>query len=85
MVRNHGEGHLRVESGCCRLFRIVSQECLKCESGSFQPGEGPSRGPLRDYAPSDGPSCQALVTSSIQHTSSIQSGLSYLFRIYIEP
>ena len=37
-VRNHGEG-----------------PCLKCESGSsrFQPGEGPSRGPLRDYEPSD--------------------------------
>ena len=30
--------------------------CLKCESGSsrFQPGEGPSRGLLRDYEPSDG-------------------------------
>ena len=29
---------------------------LKCESGSsrFQPGEGPSRGLLRDYEPSDG-------------------------------
>ena len=29
----------------------------KCESGSchFQPGEGPSRGLLRDYEPSDGP------------------------------
>ena len=28
----------------------------KCESGSscFQPGEGPSRGLLRDYEPSDG-------------------------------
>ena len=27
--------------------------CLKCESGSsrFQPGEGPSRGLLRDYEP----------------------------------
>ena len=32
---------------------IVSQ--IKCESGSsrFQPGEGPSRGLLRDYEPSD--------------------------------
>ena len=31
--------------------------CLKCESGSrrFQPGEGPSRGLLRDYETSDGP------------------------------
>ena len=31
-------------------------KCLKCESGSsrFQPGEGPSRGLLRDYEPSDG-------------------------------
>ena len=30
--------------------------CLKCESGSsrFQPGEGPSRGLLRDYEHSDG-------------------------------
>ena len=29
--------------------------CLKCESGSsrFQPGEGPSRGLLRDYEPKD--------------------------------
>ena len=35
---------------------------LKCESGSshFQLGEGPSRGLLRDYEPSDGPSFQAL-------------------------
>ena len=31
-------------------------KCLKCESGSscFQPGEGPIRGLLRDYEPSDG-------------------------------
>ena len=36
--------------------------CLKCESGSsrFQLGEGPSRGLLRDYELSDGPSFQAL-------------------------
>ena len=29
---------------------------MKCESGSsrIQPGEGPSRGLLRDYEPSDG-------------------------------
>ena len=27
----------------------------------FQPGEGPSRGLLRDYEPSDGPSFQVLV------------------------
>ena len=33
-----------------------SHKCLKCESGSscFQPGEGPSRGLLRAYEPSDG-------------------------------
>ena len=32
-----------------------STPVLKCESGSsrFQPGEGPSRGLLRDYEPSD--------------------------------
>ena len=37
--------------------------CLKCESGSsrFQPGEGPSRGLLRNYEPTDGPSFEALV------------------------
>ena len=29
-------------------------------SRHFQPGEGPSRGRLRDYEPSDGPSSQAL-------------------------
>ena len=29
-------------------------------SRRFQPGEGPSRGLLRDYEPSDGPSFQAL-------------------------
>ena len=30
-------------------------------AGRFQLGEGPSRGLLRDYEPSDGPSFQALV------------------------
>ena len=30
-------------------------------SSFFQLGEGPSRGLLRDYEPSDGPSFQALV------------------------
>ena len=37
--------------------------CLKWESGSsrFQLGEGRSRGLLRDYEPSDGPSFQALL------------------------
>ena len=37
---------------CCKPIH----RCLKCESGSsrFQPGEGPSRGLLRDYEPSDG-------------------------------
>ena len=40
--------------------------CLKCESGSsrFQLGEGPSRGLLRDYEPSDGPSFQALLLTA---------------------
>ena len=35
---------------------------MKGESASrrFQPGEGPSRGLLRDYEPLDGPSFQAL-------------------------
>ena len=34
-----------------RLFSIVSEKCLKCESasGHFQPGEGQSRGLFRDY------------------------------------
>ena len=32
-------------------------------SRRFQPGEGPSRGFLRDYKPSDGPSFQALFSS----------------------
>ena len=38
---------------------------LKCESGSshFQPGEGPSRGLLRDYEPSDGPLFEALAAA----------------------
>ena len=31
----------------------------------FQPGEGPSRGLLRDYKPSDGPSFQALLTTDL--------------------
>ena len=37
--------------------------CLKCESSSsrFQPGEGPSRGLLRDYEALCGPSFQAPV------------------------
>ena len=37
--------------------------CLQCESSSscFQPGDGPSRGLLRENEPSDGPSFQALV------------------------
>ena len=34
-------------------------------SSRFQPGEGPSRGLLRDYDPSDGPSFKAIVTSQI--------------------
>ena len=40
--------------------------CPKGESGSshFQPGEGPSRGLLRDYEPSDGPSFESLVFSA---------------------
>ena len=33
---------------------------VKALVGGFQPGEGPSRGLLRDYKPSDGPSFQAL-------------------------
>ena len=36
------------------------------ESGSsrFQPGEGPSRGLLGDYEPSDGPSFESLIVTS---------------------
>ena len=43
--------------------------CLKCESGSsrFQPGEGPSRGLLRDYEPSDG----TVSSTSIYHHRSV--------------
>ena len=33
-------------------------------SRRFQPGEGPSRGLLRDYEPSDGPSFQALLRAA---------------------
>ena len=42
---------------------VNARKCLKCESGCsrFQPGEGPSRGLLCDYEPSDGPSFEALV------------------------
>ena len=43
---------------------------LKCESGSsrFQPGEGPSRGLLRDYEPSDG----TFWSTNVHHTMSPQ-------------
>ena len=31
----------------------------------FQPGEGPSRGLIRDYEPSDGPSFEALLATGL--------------------
>ena len=34
-------------------------------SRRFQPGEGPSRGLLRDYEPSDGPSFPSLCTADL--------------------
>ena len=56
--------------------------CLKCES-RFQPGEGPSRGPLRDYEPSDGffwsttSNITMNLTSGLPSTSSSWWGWSY--------
>ena len=41
-------------------------------SGRFKPEEGPSRGLLRDYESSDGPSFQALV-----HTEQLATGRVY--------
>ena len=54
----------------------IRHYAIQCESASrhFQPGEGPSRGLLRDYEPSDGPSFQALVDAL--HTASLIHNLS---------
>ena len=56
-------GWLRAWVTCSAANRLIGEvvqsrrrPILKCENGSsrFQPGEGPSRGLLRDYEPSDG-------------------------------
>ena len=38
-------------------------------SSRFQPGEGPSRGLLREYEPSDGPFFEALRATQRRHPS----------------
>ena len=42
------------------LHSVLNVKALK---EGFQPGEGPSRGLLRDYEPSDEPSFQALASA----------------------
>ena len=51
------------------LFSIVPFNSFLNVKASrrFQPGEGPSRGFLCDYEPSDGPSFQALLISDYLH------------------
>ena len=46
-------------------FTMTEKAQMECESAGkrFQLGEGPSRGLLPDYEPSDGPPFQALPTT----------------------
>ena len=53
------------EKASRRLFSIVSSQCLKCESATrcLHPGEGPSRGLLRDCDVKTDGSSAALTTT----------------------
>ena len=58
------------EIGTGGLVSIVSYSrpslMIIASRTQFQPGEGPSRGLLRDYEPSDGPSSSSVVTVQFQ-------------------
>ena len=54
------------------LVHLILLVSLRCESASFQPGEGLSRGLLRDYEPSDAIRMQLFEALVTCHVSRVQ-------------